>query len=107
MLYLANAFSLQMIPRSATISVIPHTAGEVAAALKGAEDFTPAIGHADTAAVVSRLLGGLEIPAARINISLKRGDVLFVAQIMGGRLPEGATTLPEGFDIEFRRVEIL
>lgn len=106
MLYLANAFSLQMCPRAATISVFPHTPGEVAATLKGAEGFAAAIGHADTAAVVSRLLG-MEIPAARINISLKRGDVLFVAQVTGGRLPEGATTLPEGFDIEFRRVEIL
>lgn len=106
MLYLANAFSLQMCPRAATVSVYPLTAGEVAAALKGAEGFAAAIGHADTAAVVSRLLG-MEIPAARINIALRRGDVLFVAQIMSGRLPEGATTLPEGFDLEFRRVEIL
>lgn len=105
MLYLANAFSLQMVAAEATITVTPAEAGEVAAALKGAAH-TLAVGHADTAAVVSGLLG-MPVPAARVNIALEPGDVLYVAQVMGGRLPEGATTLPEGFRMEFRRVEVL
>ena len=58
-----------------------------------------AIGHADTAAV-------LGVPMARINVTLKKGDVAYVAQLQGGRLPEGATTLPEGFSFRFLRVEV-
>lgn len=33
-------------------------------------------------------------------------DTLYVGQVVGGRLPEGATTLPDGFEIKFIRVEI-
>ena len=29
-----------------------------------------------------------------------------MAQILGGRLPEGSTTLPEGFEIQFLKVTV-
>ena len=37
-------------------------------------------------------------------ITLDKGDELFVAQLQGGRLPEGSTTLPEGFSFKFLKV---
>ena len=61
------------------------------------EGLESAIGHQDTANV-------LGVPCNRINVSLKRGDVAFVAQLQGGRLPEGSTTLPEGFAFKFLKV---
>ena len=64
-----------------------------------------AVGHPDTAAAISDLLGK-EVPANRISISLNKGDVLYVAQLIGGRLPEGCKTLPEGFQIKFYKVTI-
>lgn len=105
MKYLSNAFSLQMMETNIphTIRTTPCTAAEVAEALR--VGFTSAIGHADTAVVVSSLLG-LDVPCQRINVRLAVGDVLYVAQVTGGRLPEGATTLPEGFSLAFIRVTV-
>lgn len=64
------------------------------------EGLTSAIGHQDTANV-------LGVPMNRVNVSLKPGDTAYVAQLQGGRLPEGATTLPEGFSFKFIKVEVL
>ena len=58
------------------------------------------VGHADTAAV-------LGVPMRRISVVLNEGDVLYVAQLRGGRLPEGTTTLPEGFGFDWVRVEVV
>jgi hypothetical protein len=62
--------------------------------------FYSRIGHTDTAAIVSRLLG-IECEMRRDSISIQPGDRLLVAQYSGPRLPEGATMLPEGARIEF------
>ena len=98
--YLANAFSLQMLSKlPATVNVNEVNPTEVPA------DAVSVIGHADTAAVVSNILGR-EVPANRVAITLQPGDILYVAQLVGGRLPEGATTLPEGFTLKFLRVEV-
>lgn len=101
--YLSNAFSLQMLDTAAAheIRTAPVTASETAQALSGG--FTSAIGHADTARVVSGLLG-LDVPCNRANIRLTAADTLYVAQVTGGRLPEGATELPEGMTLAFVRV---
>lgn len=91
-MFLTNAFSLQMLeefPASVMIS-------EVSELPEGLES---AVGHTDTAAV-------LGVPYNRVNVSLKKGDTVFVAQLQGGRLPEGSTTLPEGFTFRFLKVEI-
>lgn len=55
--YLTNAFSLQMLETDQphTIHTVPMTVTETAEALRGG--YTSAIGHVDTAAVVSALLG--------------------------------------------------
>ena len=98
--FLGNAFSLQMLGEfPAKVKVEEIEPAEVPA------DATSCIGHADTAAVVSGILGR-PIPANRVAISLAPGDTLYVAQVVGGRLPEGATHLPEGFELKFLKVEV-
>ncbi len=89
--YLLNAFSLQMVD-------VPCIAiyEEVDALPDG---LISAIGHQDTANV-------LGVPMNRMNVHLSKGDVAYVAQLQGGRLPEGSTTLPEGFSFKFIKVSI-
>ena len=68
--------------------------------------FISAVGHADTAAVLADELD-LQVEANRIFVSLEKGDVLLVAQLTGGRLPEGTTTLPDGFSFSYLKVELV
>ena len=91
-IFLLNAFSLQMLQGDA---IVKFTEVE-----KLPEGLTSAIGHADTA----RVLG---VPMNRVNVTLQKGDVAYVAQLQGGRLPEGSTTLPKGFTFKFVKVEVL
>ena len=67
-------------------------------------DIVSCIGHTDTANVLSDILG-MEIPVNRMSVTLNDGDVLYVAQLIDGRLPEGSTTLPEGFSFKFMKVK--
>ena len=102
--YIANAFSLQMLEEIPVPVMIEDVEiEEVAKAV--ADGAISAIGHPDTAAVVSNQLG-VTVPANRVNVSLKGGDILYVAQLVGGRLPEGATTLPEGFKLRYLKVTV-
>lgn len=105
-IYFANAFSLQMldISKENMISIVPLTKGETKELLK--EGFISAIGHPDTAQVLTSELG-FEIELNRISLSLGKEDVLLVAQLTGGRLPEGSTTLPDGFAFKYLKVELL
>ena len=95
--YLVNAFSIQMLSGPATVRFDEIDAAEVPA------DVVSAIGHADTAAVLSNMLG-FEVPMNRMNISLDEDTEIYVAQLIGGRLPEGSTTLPDGYSFKFYRV---
>ena len=93
MKYLGNAFSLQMVAEMpATISVRELTQAEFSIALPQCESV---IGHPTTAAILSNLFSE-EIKTNRISVTLKPGDVLYVAQYSGPRLEEGSTELPEG-----------
>ena len=86
-MYLLNAFSLQMLqdfPCNVSFT-------EVDSLPEGLES---AIGHKDTANI-------LNVPMNRANVALQKGDIFYVAQLQGGRLPEGATMLPEGFSFKF------
>lgn len=89
--YLLNAFSLQMIDLPSKVSF-----EEVKSLPSG---LTSAIGHQDTANV-------LGVPMNRVNVHLAKGDVAYVAQLQGGRLPEGSTTLPDGFSFKFIKVTV-
>ncbi len=100
--YLGNAFSLQMLDTNASwwnISVRPVDPWNIP------HEIISCIGHPDTAAVVSAELGR-DIPVNRTSVYLRPGDALYVAQLVGGRLPEGATKLPEGFTIKYLKVSI-
>ena len=103
---LGNAFSLQMLDlqRPSNVEVEPLTLDEVKSLLK--EGFVSAVGHQDTANVLSDMLG-LDVPCDRINVHLTSDDILVVAQITGGRLPEGTTSLPLGFTLKFVKVRVL
>ena len=100
--YLANAFSLQMLDLSSATSVdiVPVTMEEVAAS-----GFESVVGHLDTANVLTTLLG-VEVPMQRASVRLESHDILYVAQVTGGRLPEGATTLPSGMTFKFLKVSL-
>ena len=105
MYYLGNAFSLQMLAGDSTVKVSEKTLSEVSALLNSNE-FQSVIGHADTANIVSGLVGK-EVACNRASIQLNPGDVLLVAQVTGGRLPEGTTELPEGFQLTFWKVTLV
>lgn len=101
-IYLSNAFSIQMLSSVPAVPIIePIDIEEIRNA-----EFVSVIGHADTANVLSNILGKEVIPN-RESIQLQKGDILYVAQLTGGRLPEGSTTLPEGFEIKFVKVRVL
>ena len=102
MTYLSNAFSINMVDGACSVNFTPISAEEASHLL---DEFTSGIGHPDTATVVSNILGK-EVAPNRVSIQLAQGDVLIVAQYTGPRLPEGATTLPEGATIKFWRVEV-
>lgn len=91
MMYLLNAFSLQMV--DVPCKVIFTEVDELPSGL------TSAIGHQDTANV-------LGVPMNRINVHLNAGDVAYIAQLQGGRLPEGTTKLPAGFGFKFIKIEV-
>lgn len=91
--YIGNAFSLQMLDAfPCSVSII-----EVDSFPK---DAISVVGHADTANI-------LGVAFNRVSVTLHEGDVLYVAQVIGGRLPEGCTTLPEGYRFKFLRVSLL
>ena len=106
MIILSNAFSLQMLDleQKQQVEITPLTQVETIELLKN--DFTSAVGHADTANVLTDLLK-ITVPANRINVSLTNNDILIVAQLIGGRLPEGSTTLPEGYSLKFVKVTLM
>lgn len=68
------------------------------------EDFLSIIGHASTACLLTALLGiKVTCPEGRVTFNWTN-EVLFVAQYSGPRLPEGATSLPEGATIKWLRI---
>ncbi len=100
---LSNAFSLQMLnlDKQSNIQIQPITSQEVQQILQ--QGFISAVGHQDTANVLSNILG-VPVSANRININFRKDTILIVAQLTGGRLPEGAVALPDGFSFKFVKV---
>jgi len=88
--YIGNAFSLQMVApehldrvRFEAVDLAEYPLGE----------FHSIVGHADIAAV-------LGVGMNRASVMLNPEDTMLVAQLVGGRLPEGSKTLPEGFRLQ-------
>ena len=128
MIYINNVFSLNMLPSGAVSESVEidldrlrdaiadsssnksslddegeHT-GSSYRSLKS--DVKSVVGHADTAAVLSTLLG-VGIIFNRESIILSPDDTLYVAQYSGARLPEGATELPEGSKFRWFMVKMI
>lgn len=106
-MYLLNAFSLNMIPDNyvgGNLAISPLTVEEVKYNLK--DGFKSAVGHADTAKVFSSVLE-LTVECNRCNVVLDPAEFAIVGQYVGPRLPEGATTLPEGATIKWFRLRLL
>ena len=57
------------------------------------------VGHSDTATV-------LGVKFNRVSLTLNHGNTLYVAQLQGGRLPEGCTTLPAGFNFKYLKITL-
>lgn len=101
---LCNAFSLNMLgSMPASVEVAELTVDQAKDFLSS--NLESAVGHADTASVMSSVLG-LEVPANRTTVSLSAGDEVVVGQYRGPRLPEGATVLPEGATIQWLLVTV-
>lgn len=84
-MYILNAFSLNMVqafPASITVAEI-----STEEAAKIAASCTSAVGHADTAAVFSSVLGQ-DVACNRATVSLSNGDQALVGQYSGPRLQE-------------------
>lgn len=100
---LVNAFSpnmIQFFPVTVKFSELTVTEAK-----KVAEKACSCVGHSDTAAVFASVLG-TEVPTARVTLVVVPGDVLLLGQYKGPRLPEGATSLPEGATIVWLLVEV-
>jgi hypothetical protein len=100
--FISNAFALSMIPDSATIRTRVVNLPAIAHKLANPVSI---VGHADTAALFESMLG-IPIAHNRATVTLTTKDQLYVGQMTGGRLPEGATTLPEGYEIKWICVTI-
>ena len=104
-MFMLNAFSLNMFtvfPSEVRFMelTVEQVKEEIAYERRFKREIVSGVGHADTAAVFSDILGE-EIPMSRINVKLGLGDRAIVGQYTGPRLPEGATTLPEGATIKW------
>lgn len=101
-MFVFNAFSLNMVKAPCTIKVTEVPLEEAQLMAQAA---TSGVGHAETAAIFTALLG-TEIPMNRATIQLEGGEAVLVGQYSGPRLPEGATTLPEGATIKWLYVSV-
>lgn len=107
MYYLSNAFSFNMLPEDFEGSI--NTRNIELENMKqimqyiNPEVFKSVVGHADTANVLSDVLGH-KIECNRETLKMGLNDVLYVAQYIGPRLAEGTTTLPEGAKITFKGI---
>lgn len=99
-----NAFSLQMVDLPFSGEADEITKEQVRELLKKAK-VESAVGHEQTAKILTNELG-IGVAFNRVNIHLDHGEVAVIAQITGGRLPEGATTLPEGFGMKYVLLQV-
>ena len=114
-LYICNAFSLNMLPSEGTMVAFQpfKTVEEVRKFIETATSgeyaltLVSAIGHENMAKIVSNDLG-LCVEVNRVSVQMEISyneicDCAIVAQYCGPRLPEGATSLPDGATIKYWR----
>jgi hypothetical protein len=107
MVYVTNAFSLNMLPENCTVAniLVTKISPDTAREFLRRNNFQSYLGHPDLASIASNLLG-VSLEVNRSNLTVKEGDAVLVVQYRGPRLPEGTTQLPEGATIEFWLVDI-
>lgn len=109
MIYITNALPGALLlnaQEQGLLSIQELSAEQAADILKHYESHS-AVGHADTSALFSSLLGR-DVPENRVSLAadlLHSGEHLLLAGLYSGpRLPEGSTTLPEGACIKWALV---
>ena len=98
MIFLANSFSLQMLTTFPSDYRCIEISKEKFDYYK--QHAMSYVGHKDLANL-------LNVDYNRESLKSREGDVLLVAQIIGGRLPEGAITLPHNVSIKYLCVQVL
>ena len=96
--FLGNAIASGMLPEG--VFVKRYITLDKAKELVQSGFFVSCVGHENTAGLFSTLL---EYPVEmnRVNITLNPGDRVLVGEYSGPRLPEGATSLPDGATIKW------
>ena len=103
MLVVTNAFSINMLSGSTSYR-FSQVSLEDAREMLSEGSFDSAVGHPDTAAIFSALLGQ-HVRCNRVSVS--DPTRLLVGQYTGPRLPEGASQLPEGASIQWWVVSLI
>ena len=101
--YIVNAFSGQMIETGIVKFEISSVEEFAQAARRGAHSV---VGHVDTANILSGMIGE-NIPFNRERVKLNPGDICYLVQVDNNRLPEGATTVPEGTVFTLKKVTVI
>lgn len=107
MIYLVNAFSLNMLEVNGLteIEVLPLRKTDAIRFLTHRE-FVSAIGHSETANTLASELG-MNIEHNRITVKLGKDDVAIVAQYSGSRLDETAIGLPDDAEMRYYLVRVV
>lgn len=95
--FVNNAFSLQMLQKDCNLKIKHISKKEFN---KAKQKAVSVVGHEETARI-------LKLKYNRTDITLCPGDTLYVAQLVGGRLPEGCTKLPAGYTFKYLKVEVM
>jgi len=108
MIYICNSLSLAMLDEwrltdtDTETQLIVQPVVDPVAWLEEAEarhgTAVSAVGHEDTAIVFSSVLRR-NVPQNRVSVTLDESTELLIGQLVGGRLPEGSTTLPPNTQI--------
>lgn len=99
-----NGLPLGAMPSGIQLSIREVTLSD-AQALVAKNNYESYVGHVDTATILSQMLG-VSIQFNRASATFNAGDALLVCAYSGPRLPEGATTLPEGASFRFFVVQL-
>lgn len=96
--YILSAWGWSM-PQSkhGTVKYEDLTEDEFKEEIQGA---IPYIGNPEIARI-------LKLPYSPGYITLEKGDVAYVIQVKGGKIPHGATELPLGCDWKFTKAELV
>ena len=100
-----NAFSFNMVSDFPMTVDAEEISIEKVRHILSEEGVESAVGHADTAAIFSEVIG-MEIPMVRLTVQLTYGDSAIIGQYSGPRLEEGCKVLPHGASIKWLLISL-